>query len=319
MLSPLASDPLSLLFQNEQQPLTLVQGISGRMGRKHSALMRAYGTRIVAGVAPASSRAADVPDIDGVPVFKNCAAAVSATGAVASVIIVPPFEVLPAIREAIEAGVRLVVSVTEGMPIADAVLARNLVRAAGARWIGASTPGIAIPGRLKLGFIPDVSLRRGTVGVMAKSGTLSYEVNYRLVDAGLGQSVWIGVGGDAVKGTRFADLLPHFMEDPQTREIVVIGEIGGTEEEELADALIHLRSKKPVYALIAGRSAREGVVMGHAGAVVHGGTGSIESKSRALQVANAQVFETIDALVRAVASSHPPQRSIFVSHLVNQL
>ena len=135
MLSPFGSDPLSLLFEYEPQPLTLVQGISGRMGRKHSALMCAYGTSIVAGVAPANSRAADVLDIDGVPVFKNCAAAVSATGAVASVIMVPRFEVLSAIKEAVEAGVRLVVSVTEGMPIADAVLARNLVRAAGARWM----------------------------------------------------------------------------------------------------------------------------------------------------------------------------------------
>jgi succinyl-CoA synthetase alpha subunit len=287
------------------------------MGRKHSALMRAYGTKIVAGVAPAYSSAAGRPDIDGVPVFKNCAAAVSATGAVASVIMVPPFDVLPAIRDAIDAGVRLVVSVTEGMPIADAVQARNLVRAAGARWIGASTPGVAIPGRLKLGFIPDVSLRHGTVGVMAKSGTLSYEVNYRLVDAGLGQSVWIGVGGDGVKGTRFADLLPHFLADPQTLEIVVIGEIGGTEEEELAEAMTNLHFKKPVYALIAGRSAREGVVMGHAGAVVHGGNGSIESKSRALQAANVQVFETIAALIRAVASDHQASRLAFGSHLVD--
>ena len=310
MTFSLPSDPLALLFQHEQQLPTLIQGISGRMGRKHTALMRAYGTFIVAGVAPAFNGAAGQSDIDGVPVFKSCAAAVSATGAVATVILVPPFEVLPAIREAVEAGLRLIVTVTEGMPIADAVQAKRLVRSAGARWIGASTPGVAVPGRLKLGFIPDVSLRPGSVGIMAKSGTLSYEVNYRLVEAGLGQSVWIGVGGDAVKGTRFADLLPCFLADTATCEIVLIGEIGGTEEEEFAAALLHLKPQKPVYALVAGRNTREGVVMGHAGAVVHGGSGSIDSKSRALKGAGAQVFETIAALVRAVAAHHSARHGV---------
>jgi succinyl-CoA synthetase alpha subunit len=156
---------------------------------------------------------------------------------------------------------------------------------------------------LKLGFLPDVSLAPGPLGVMAKSGTLSYEICNRLVQRGLGQSLWVGVGGDAVKGTRFADLVPHFASDPGTRAVVVIGEIGGSEEEELAAALVAQRFAKPVYALIAGKAAREGVTMGHAGALVFGGVGTIESKVDALTHAGARVFTRIQDLVNAVAAA----------------
>lgn len=277
----------------------VVQGITGRIGKRHAQLMRRYGTRIVAGVSPS----ADAAEIDGIPLYGTCAEAVSATGAQASVIMAPPLAVLPAMREAIGAGIGLVVSIAEGVPVADAVMARNEVRMAGVRWVGASTPGLAIPGRLKLGFLPDVSLAPGPLGVMAKSGTLSYEICNRLVQRGLGQSLWVGVGGDAVKGTRFAELVPYFASDLDTRAVVVIGEIGGSEEEELAAALIAHRFAKPVYALIAGKAAREGVTMGHAGALVFGGVGTIESKVDALMRAGARVFTRIQDLVNAVAAA----------------
>lgn len=298
------NDPLALLFDPTAPLPTIVQGITGRMGRKHAALMRAYGTEIVGGTAPAGSKSADLKEVDGNPVFRSCAEAVKATGAVASVAMVPPFEVLAAISEAVTGGIKLIVTVTEGMPVADAIRARALVQAAGARWVGASTPGVAVPGRTKLGFIPSVSLQPGSVGVIAKSGTLSYETNHRLVDCGLGQSVWIGVGGDACKGTRFAEVLPFFNADPRTKQIVLVGEIGGSEEEEFAQALIDTQCTKPTFAVIAGHGAREGVVMGHAGAVVHGNTGTFDAKKRALEGAGARVFASVDDLIKAMLAAH---------------
>lgn len=276
---------------------TIVQGITGRAGRTHTRHMLAYGTNIVGGVSPRDE------DVEGLPLFRDCAAAVAATGATASVAIVPPLSVLPAIREAIDAGIRTIVTLTEGMPIHDAVRAKAAVKAAGACWIGASTPGLAIPGVLKMGFLPDVSLAPGTLGVMSKSGTLSYEVCHRLVARGLGQSLWVGVGGDPVKGTRFADLLPLYAADAGTSALVIIGEIGGDEEEELAAAITAQGFPKPVYALIAGQSSREGVTMGHAGALIHGETGTVASKTTALTAAGAHVFTRIQALVEAVATA----------------
>jgi succinyl-CoA synthetase alpha subunit len=276
----------------------LVQGIAGRMGRTHAALMRAYGTNIVAGVAAR----ADAAEIAGVPVFPDCAAAVAATGAVVSVALTPPAETLAAAREAFAAGIRLLVTVAEGVPAHDALRIGLAARAAGATWVGASTPGLAIPGEVKLGFLPDVALAPGPIGIMSKSGTLSYEVGWRLVRAGLGQSLWVGVGGDPVKGVRFADLLPLFLADPRTKAIVLVGEVGGTEEEDAAAAYASqggaLGAAKPLYALIAGREAKEGVAMGHAGALLHGASGSLEEKTRRLTGAGALVFASIDALVR---------------------
>ncbi len=260
--------------------------------------MRAYGTRVVGGVSPKS----DSDEVDGVPVFKTCLEAVAATGAIASVAMVPPLSVLDAIREAVAAGIKLIVTIAEGMPVRDAVAALEIVRAAGVRWIGPSTPGLAIPGKLKLGFLPDVSLAPGPLGIIAKSGTLSYEVCHRLVGRGLGQSLWVGVGGDPVKGTRFADILPFMLTDPSTHGIVVIGEIGGSEEEELAAAMSAQNCTKPVYALIAGRTVREGITMGHAGAMIQGDVGTIASKTEALTAAGAQVFTRIRDLVDAVAT-----------------
>jgi len=275
----------------------IVQGITGRMGRTHAALMRAYGTNIVGGT---SSRT-DMKEAAGVPVFSDCAAAVAATGAVACVAMAPPAETLAAVQEALCAGIKLVVTVAEGIPLHDAIAIGRAMRATGATWIGGSTPGMAIPGEIKLGFLPDVCLRPGPLAIMSKSGTLSYEVGYRLAREGLGQSLWIGVGGDPVKGVRFADLLPVFFADQRTAGVVLVGEVGGTEEEDCADAYAKASSspgvRKPLYAVIAGREAKEGVSMGHAGALVFGETGTIGSKTQRLRDAGALVFDTVDGLI----------------------
>jgi succinyl-CoA synthetase alpha subunit len=280
----------------------LIQGMTGRAGRAHLRLMRAYGTNIVAGVSASGA----VAEIDGVPVFSECRAAVAATGAVASVAMVPALDVLGAIGEAVAAGIRLIVTIAEGVPVHDALRALGLARAAGVTWIGASTPGLAIPGKTKLGFLPDVTLLPGRLGVMSKSGTLSYEVCYRLARRGIGQSAWIGVGGDQVKGTRFGELVSYFARRPDTDGLLVVGEIGGTEEEELAEALRAQRYDRPVFVLIAGATAREGVVMGHAGAMIHGDSGTIASKRAALERAGARVFATMGEIVEAVGGTLRP-------------
>jgi succinyl-CoA synthetase alpha subunit len=271
----------------------IVQGITGRMGRSHAALMRAYGTNIVGG----TSARRDVAEAAGVPVFTSCSDAVLATGAVASVAMAPPEETWAAVQEALAAGIKLIVTVAEGVPLHDAIKIGRAVRRAAATWVGASTPGLAVPGECKLGFLPDVCLRPGPIGIMSKSGTLSYEVGYRLVRERLGQSLWVGVGGDPVKGVRFADMLPVFFNDPRTKGIVLVGEVGGTEEEECAEAYARLGARKPLFALIAGREAKEGVSMGHAGALVHGESGTLASKTKRLTDAGATVFGSIDSLI----------------------
>jgi len=276
----------------------IVQGITGRMGRTHAALMRAYGTNIVGG----TSTRADTPEAAGVPVFANCRDAILATGAVASVVLAPPMETRAAVEEALAAGVKLLITVAEGIPLHDAIHIGRAVRRADATWIGGSTPGLAIPGEIKLGFLPDVCLRPGPFAIMSKSGTLSYECGYRLALEGLGQSIWVGVGGDQVKGVRFADLLPVFFADDRTHAIILVGEVGGSEEEECADALLRLGMRKPIYALIAGREAKEGVAMGHAGALVLGEAGTLAFKTQRLTAAGARVFGSIEAIVTACIS-----------------
>ncbi len=283
-----------LLELNRLTPV-IVQGISGRMGQKHALLMQRYGTRIVGGT---SSRPA-APG-DAFPVFPDCAAAVAATGAEVSLLMVPPLQTLAAVEEAVRAGLRTVVTVGEGVPALDALRIQALTREAGVTWLGASTPGMCIPGELKLGFLPDVSLAPGRLGLMSKSGTLSYEVGHRLVQRGHGQSAWIGVGGDPVKGLRFGDLAPAFARDARTEAVLLIGEIGGAEEEDFAATWQALACGKPAYALIAGAQAKEGVTMGHAGALVMGDRGSLKSKQAALRAAGVQVFSSIQSLVNAV-------------------
>jgi len=273
----------------------IVQGITGRAGRQHAMQMQAAGTRIVGGVPTPGAKAGEGPP--GIPLFADCAQAVAATGARASVALVPPLQTLAAATDALKAGMQLLVTVAEGVPVHDALKLRALVQVHGADWIGPSTPGLAVPGRMKLGFLPSVALNPGSIGVMSKSGTLSYETCYRLVQRGLGQSLWVGVGGDAVKGTRFADLLPLFAAHAGTRALLLIGEIGGTEEEDFAAAIKDIGFAKPVYAVLAGASAREGVTMGHAGALIDGAQGTHASKTAALNAAGVHVHNSINVLV----------------------
>lgn len=285
-----------MLFELTNGDPVIVQGITGRMGQKHATLMKRYGTRIVGGTGTAR------PGQEGAfPTFATCGEAVEATRAVASIALVPPDGALAAVRDAVGAGLKLVVTVAEGIPVHDALRIRAMTREAGTTWVGASTPGICIPSqRVKLGFLPDVSLAAGAVGVMSKSGTLSYEVCRRLVARGLGQSRWIGVGGDPVKGMRFADLAAGFAADPLTRQVLLIGEIGGDEEEEFARVWQRLGAPKPAFALIAGAQAKEGVPMGHAGALILGSQGSLASKRAALLDAGVQVFSALADLEVAI-------------------
>jgi len=276
----------------------IVQGITGRAGQMHSRLMMQYGTRIVGGVSPG----AKVSEVNRAPVFANCADAVAKTGARASVLLVGAMQLLEAMQDAVAAGIRYLVTPTEGMPVHDALKAWKLCRETGTVWIGGSTPGMAIPGEVKLGFLPDDSLKSGALGLMSKSGTLSYEAGYRLALRGVGTSVWIGVGGDPVKGTRFADLVPFYASDSKTEALLIIGEIGGSEEEEFAQALRAHQFTKPAFALIAGRSAPEGVTMGHAGALVHGSHGNYAAKRAALEAAGVQVFSNLHEMVEGISA-----------------
>ncbi|HKA42821.1 MAG TPA: succinate--CoA ligase subunit alpha [Burkholderiales bacterium] len=277
----------------------IVQGITGQAGQLHSRLMKEYGTNIVGGVSPVTV----LPEVNGVPVFATAREAVAATGAQASVLLVGAMQLLGAMQDAVAAGIRYLVTPTEGMPVHDALKAQRLTREAGTIWIGASTPGMAVAGDAKLGFLPDDSLKPGTLGLMSKSGTLSYESGYRLAQRGIGTSVWVGVGGDPVKGVRYADLVPFYAADAKTAALLIIGEIGGHEEEDFAAALVAHRFTKPVFALIAGRTAPEGIAMGHAGALTHGSYGTYEAKRKALEAAGVTVFgslaEMVDGICRA--------------------
>ncbi|MGA0024297.1 MAG: succinate--CoA ligase subunit alpha [Burkholderiales bacterium] len=275
----------------------ILQGISGRAGRLHSRLMREYGTNLVGGVSPSK----EVQEINGIPLFPDCAAAVKATGATVSVALVGAYDLLDAMRDAVAAGIKMIVTPTEGMPVHDALKARRLTQEAGVLWIGGSTPGMAVAGAAKLGFLPDVSLKPGPLGLMSKSGTLSYEAGFRLAQRGIGTSVWIGVGGDPVKGTRYSELVPFYAADEQTRGLLIIGEIGGHDEEDFAAALKTQAFSKPVFALIAGRTAPEGVAMGHAGALTYGSHGGYAAKRAALEAAGVQVFDSLNAMVGGIA------------------
>jgi len=276
----------------------ILQGISGRAGRLHSRLMREYGTNLVGGVAPPKQ---DIHDINGIPLYPDCESAVAATGAAVSVALVGAYDLLDAMKEAVAAGIKMIVTPTEGMPVHDALQAKRLTQEAGVLWIGGSTPGMAIAEEVKLGFLPDVSLKSGHLGLMSKSGTLSYESGFRLAQHGVGTSVWIGVGGDPVKGARYSDLVPFYAADAQTHALLIIGEIGGHDEEDFAAALIAQKFSKPVFALIAGRTAPEGVAMGHAGALTYGSHGGYAAKRTALEAAGVTVFDSLNAMVDGVA------------------
>jgi succinyl-CoA synthetase alpha subunit len=277
----------------------VVQGITGREGEFHSRAMAEYGTRIVAGVTPGKG---GQQALDGrVPVYDTVAEAVSREGANASCIFVPAAGAPDAVMEAASAGIATIFCITEGIPALDMIPAVALVQSLGARLIGPNCPGATSPGSAKVGIIPGSIHREGRVGVVSRSGTLTYEAVQAMSDAGLGQSTCVGIGGDPVIGTTFLDVLQLFAADPGTDAIILIGEIGGAAEEEAASwAAEHLRGT-PMAAFIAGRTAPEGKRMGHAGAIISGGRGTAESKVSALEAAGIRVANSpteLPALLR---------------------
>ncbi len=262
----------------------VVQGITGHQGTVHARAMREFGTQVVAGVTPGKGGTS----VEGVPVHDTVREAVTATGANASCLFVPAPFAKDALVEAVDAGIRLCVLVTEHIPFHDMLLMYHYARAKGTRIIGPNCPGIAAPGKAKVGIIPNVVFRPGRVGVISRSGTLTYEIVNGIKEHGLGQSTCIGLGGDPVVGTSFVDALPLFERDPETDLLVLVGEIGGTAEEDAAE-LIRTQFSKPVVAYIAGRSAPPGKRMGHAGAIISRGKGTAQSKVAALERAGARV------------------------------
>jgi succinyl-CoA synthetase alpha subunit len=255
----------------------VVQGITGRDGSFHTGQMVKYGTKIVAGVTPGKGGTR----VDGIPVFDTVAEAVEATRANASIIYVPPQFAIDAIYEAAEAGVALVVCITEGVPANDMLKVYHYLKQEGVRLIGPNCPGIISPGLTKVGIMPAQIHKKGDIGVVSRSGTLTYEVVYQLTKAGMGQSTCIGIGGDQVIGTNFIDCLQAFENDPATKAVVMIGEIGGSDEE-MAAEFIKKKMKKPVVGFIAGRTAPPGKRMGHAGAIISGSSGLAADKIAAL-------------------------------------
>lgn len=269
----------------------VVQGITGNEGRFHTQQMLEYETKIVAGVTPGKGG----QDVEGVPVFDTVSAAAAETGANASIIFVPPAFASDAILEAAEAGIELVVCLTEGIPTHEMLTVRRYLDVAGTKLIGPNTPGLISPGSCKLGVMAGYIHRPGSVGIISRSGTLTYEVVHQLTNLGIGQSTCIGIGGDPIIGLAFTDLLPMFADDSDTDGIIVIGEIGGSEEEEAA-AVIAEGMSKPVVAFIAGQTAPPGRRMGHAGAIITGGSGTAAAKMAALRSAGVAVAESPDGI-----------------------
>ena len=264
----------------------IVQGITGREGTFHTEQMVQYGTKVVGGV-----RAGKGGEWVGkIPVFDTVRAAVDATGANCSIIYVPAAFTPDAIYEAADAGIPLIVAITEGVPVLDMIKVRAFLDQKGVRLIGPNCPGLLTPDEAKVGIMPGHIAQPGNVGVVARSGTLTYEVIYALTNKGFGQSTCVGIGGDPINGTSFIDCLEMFEDDPATEKIVMIGEIGGTDEEKAATYIAeHLT--KPVVAFIAGRTAPPGKRMGHAGAIVEGGTGTAEDKIKALEEVGVKVAD----------------------------
>lgn len=263
----------------------IVQGITGRDGSFHSKQMMEYGTKVVAGVTPGKGG----QTFEGtVPVFNTVSQAVNETGGTASVIYVPPMFAADAIMEAADAGVRLIVAITEGVPVLDMTKVYPFVKERGARLIGPNCPGLISPGETKIGIIPGRICTPGPVGVVSRSGTLTYEIVYQLTRAGIGQSTCVGIGGDPINGTNFIDCLAAFEKDPATKAICMMGEIGGTDEQEAA-AFVKANMKKPVVGFIAGQTAPPGRRMGHAGAIISGSSGTAAEKIEAFRQAGIAV------------------------------
>jgi len=265
----------------------LVQGLTGKEGTFHTRQAIEYGTNVVAGVTPGKGG----QKVDGIPVFDSVSAAVEATGANASVIFVPPPFAADAVMEAASADLPLVVCITEGVPTQDMVRTWTYLQGRRTRLIGPNCPGIITPGECKIGIMPGHIHEPGPVGVVSRSGTLTYEAVGQLTALGIGQSTCVGIGGDPIVGTDFIDMLRLFQDDPGTEAIVLIGEIGGTAEEEAA-AFVQEHVTKPVVSFIAGRTAPPGRRMGHAGAIISGGKGTAAEKMKALREANIGVAES---------------------------
>lgn len=278
------------------QTRLLVQGITGKEGTFHALGCREYGTQVVAGVTPGKGG----QDVEGIPVFDSVEEARRETGANASMIFVPPQFAADAVMEAAGSGIELVVCITEGIPVADMLKVKAFLRDHPTRLIGPNCPGVISPGQAKIGIMPGHIHQRGKVGVISRSGTLTYEAVWQLSNAGLGQSTCVGIGGDPVNGTSFIDVLAAFAEDAETEAVILIGEIGGSAEE-VAAAWIHEHFDRPVAGFIAGRTAPPGRRMGHAGAIVSGGAGTAAAKMEAMREAGITVVESPAELGATVA------------------
>jgi len=285
----------------------VVQGITGNQGRFHARLMVEYGTRVVAGVSPGKGGT----EVDGIPVYDTVQEAVDRHGASATVIFVPAPFARDACLEALDAGLGVVVAITEGIPVHDAMEIMTFAQARNAVVVGPNTFGLIAPGKCKLGIMPARAYAPGPVGVVARSGTLSYEIAAALTQAGIGQSTVVGLGGDRVVGLTFVDVLRRFEADPGTAAVVMVGEIGGTAEEEAAEFIKGM--SRPVVAYLAGRSAPPGKRMGHAGAIIERGRGTFESKVRALTEAGTLVarlpWEITELVRQSLAKAHGSKAS----------
>lgn len=279
----------------DENTKVLVQGVTGRDGSFHTDQMLAYGTQVAGGVTPGKGG----QTVHNVPVFNTMTDAVEKTGANASVIYVPAKFAVSAINEAAGAGVKLICCITEGVPAMDMVDTYHKVRSKGITLIGPNCPGVISPGKCKIGIMPGPIHTPGNVGVISRSGTLTYEIVYALTQLGLGQSTCIGIGGDQIVGSNFRDLLEKFETDPQTEAVILVGEIGGDEEEQTA-AYIKSNISKPVFAFIVGRAAPPGKTMGHAGAIISGNSGTAESKIKAFNNVGVPVADTLDQMAKAV-------------------
>ena len=283
-----------------KQTRVICQGITGKVGQFHTKGCLAYGTKMVGGVTPGKAG----EQVEGLPVFDTVAEAVAATGADASMIFVPPAFTADAILEAIDAGIKVVVAITEGVPVLDMARIYDRVRRSDSVLVGPNCPGVITPGECKIGIMPGYIHQPGKVGIMSRSGTLTYEAVFQTTALGLGQSTCVGLGGDPIVGTSFIDLLARFQADPKTEAILMIGEIGGSAEEEAA-CYVAGNVTKPVAAFIAGRTAPPGKRMGHAGAIISGGKGTAEEKLTALKAAGIEIAESPadlgQAMQRAIA------------------